>query len=220
MKIIARVKDDEFICGYIIELNDGTHKYVKRDSLFNNIPDNAIMMHNGEWKAKKGYSIKTINKNSIALEINNRNTPIVGKPHLIYNYNFAKLSKTQQYLINALKNDKIISVDKHKDNMNIKMTDLSAMTAYTGLEYSLFARNDKFIIVAGTPRGVFLREKEAIYLLNNKYVWVGHTHPGNTFNCLIPSDSDYDTLHFFNQKQSVIFNSVGEHYLFGEEKEI
>lgn len=220
MKIIARVKDNKFTCGYIIELNDGSRKYVKSDKLFHNVFDNATMVCNGEWKAKKGYKIKTININNIALEISNRNTPIVGKSRLIYNYNFAKLSKTQQYLVKALKDQKILEIDKHKDNMNIRMTDLSAMTAYTGIEYSLFARNDKFIIVAGNSTGMFLREKEAIYLLNKRYTWVGHTHPGNNFNCMIPSDADYDTLHFFNQRQSVIFNSVGEHYLFGEENEI
>ena len=220
MIILARVKDKGCTCGYIIELDDKRRKYETSTSIDKYNPQNAIKVKNGEWKAKDGYRIPTIAKCDITVAIENRNTYIVGKPNLIYNYTFAKLSKTQQILLNKTENEKMIFIDKHKENINITMKDLSAMTAYTGVEFSLFGRNDKFVLVKGTSRGITLTHKESTMLLNNKYTWIGHTHPGNSFNCMTPSDSDYDTLKYLNQKRSVIYNSVGDYYVFGEETDI
>ena len=91
------------------------------------------------------------------------------------------------------------------------------MTAYTGLEYSLFERNDMYIIIQGDKYGIHIDKKLSAELINRKYFWIGHTHPGNTFECLTPSDSDYDTLKVLNQKRSTIYNSIGKFYVFGEE---
>jgi len=218
--IIARVKDKKITCGYIIKMDDGNTKYELISSMNKYIPQNAIRLKNGEWRAKEGYSIDTIDKNDIEVAIKNRNTSLVGKPKLIYNYTFAKLSKTQQLLLSKLENNKLVIINKHAENVNITMKDLSAMTAHTGLEYSLFSRNDNYVIVKGSATGIHLTARESAMLLNNKYTWTGHTHPGNTFICMTPSDSDYDTLKYFNQKHSVIYNSIGDYYIFGEEAEI
>ena len=56
------------------------------------------------------------------------------------------------------------------------------------------------------------------YLINSGYKWSGHTHVGETDFCLMPSDADYETMWKFRQIRSVIYNSVGKFYVFGEEE--
>jgi hypothetical protein len=148
------------------------------------------------------------------INIQNRNTSIVGKPPLIYNTSYGKLSLTQQRILDKLKDNKLIKIEKHKENISIDMKDMSSLTAYSGLEYSLFERNDMYVVVEGTSSGMTLKTNDSAYLINNRFKWIGHTHPGSGFNCLIPSDDDYETLKKFNQKRSVIYNSIGEKYIF------
>lgn len=49
-----------------------------------------------------------------------------------------------------------------------------------------------------------------IYYCNKKYKWIGHTHPRTTFECMMPSEADYNTLKLFKQKRSMVYNSVEE----------
>lgn len=148
------------------------------------------------------------------ISIQNRHTSVIGKPALIYNTQYGKLSKTQEKILNRLEQDDVAKFNKAKDNISIDMQDLSALTAYTGVEFSLFSRNDEYIIVKGTPSGIKIDTKLSAYLINKKYTWTGHTHPGSDYYCLYPSEDDYVTLKAFNQKHSVIYNSVGNYYVF------
>lgn len=152
------------------------------------------------------------------MDINARNTSVIGKPFLIYNSDYGRLSKYQKLLLNSFDDKGIAYFDRYGDNIDIKMRDLSCLTAYTGKEYSLFSRNDRQYVVVGTERGVHIEDKLSEQLINNKYKWSGHTHVGESDYCLMPSDADYETLRKFHQKRSVIYNSIGKYYVFGEEE--
>lgn len=138
------------------------------------------------------------------IKMQSRNTSVIGKHSLIYNTEFGKLSNTQLKLLKLLESDNIVRINKSFDNVKITMKDLSCMTAYTGLEYGLFERNDSYIIVKGNERGINISKKVSTDIINGKYKWVGHTHPGDTLNCLMPSDADYKVLKLLNQK-AVLF---------------
>lgn len=212
MIILARIKENNNIIGYIAEENK--HRSfidVKDTNMY--APTNVIRLRDGTWRATAGNSIKTIDKK----DIQNRNTSLVGKPKLLYNYSFAKLSLTQKILMGKISSTKWVSLDKKEENIKVTMKDISALTSVTGIEYALFERNDNYIIIKGTNRCIHLDNSEIAKLINGGYTWIGHTHPGDSFNCLIPSDGDYDTLRMFNQRQSVIYNSVGQYYVFGKE---
>lgn len=216
MNVKFRVKQDTVIVGYILESDDKEQDiFIAADEVYKYTPYNVNRLSNGQWKAKNGYKIKTIDIKNV--HIQNRNTSIVGKPSVIYNFSFGKMSLTQQKILGMIKDCKHVIIDKKKENINITMKDLSALTAYTGIEYALFERSDRFIVFKGNSFEIALSKNDLAMLLNGKYRWVGHTHPGNSFNSLIPSDGDYNTLKVFNQKRSVIYNSVGKYYVFGEE---
>ena len=53
------------------------------------------------------------------------------------------------------------------------------------------------------------RIEKAKELSKQGYRWSGHTHPGDTFLTMQPSDGDYAILDCFTQKNSVIYNSKG-----------
>lgn len=213
MIVLARIKENKQIIGYIVKDNN-SEQFISVDNTYKYKPTNIVILKNGTWKAKNGYHIKTVDKK----DIQNRNTSLVGKPNLIYNYSFGKMSLVQRNILSRLDNNTSITVDKKRENLKITMKDLSALTAVTGIEYALFERNDKYIVFKGTDRGIHLDTKDVAVLLNGKYKWIGHTHPGDSFNCLIPSDGDYNTLKLFNQKQSMIYNSIGQYYIFGKEQ--
>ena len=152
------------------------------------------------------------------MEIQARNNALIGKPSVIYSSSYGRLSKNQKLLLNSFDDSGVAKFDRYGDNVSIKMRDLSCLTAYTGIEYSLFSRNDRQYLVFGTERGIHISEELTRHLVENGYKWSGHTHVGNTLFCLMPSDADYKTLRQFKQKRSVIYNSVGNFYVFGEEE--
>ena len=152
------------------------------------------------------------------VEIGARHTSEIGKPALIFNSEYGKLSKNQKLLLSSFDSNGIARFDRYGDNITVKMLDLSCLTAYTGKEYSLFSRNDRQFLVVGTERGIHISKELSDTLIKRGYKWTGHTHVGDTEYCLMPSDADYETLRKFHQKRSVIFNSVGKFYVFGEEE--
>lgn len=151
------------------------------------------------------------------MEIKSRHTSDIGKPALILNSEYGRLSKNQKLLLHSFNNEGIAHFDRYEDNISIKMKDLSCLTAFTGKEYSLFSRNDRQFLVVGTETGIHISNILSDELVAKGYKWSGHTHVGNTDYCLMPSDADYETLRKFHQKRSVIYNSVGRFYVFGEE---
>lgn len=152
------------------------------------------------------------------MDIHTRHTSETGKPALIYNSDYGRLSKNQKLLLTSFDENGIARFDRYTDSISVKMKDLSCLTAYTGKEYSLFSRNDRQYLVVGTEKGIKIPEDLSNTLIQTGYKWSGHTHVGITDFCLLPSDADYETLRKFRQKKSVIYNSVGNYYVFGEEE--
>ena len=97
------------------------------------------------------------------------------------------------------------------------MSDLSALTAYTGDEFAMFTKGNERLIIRGNSDMVNIDIDEAKKLANEGYKWSGHTHPGINFNCLFSSDGDRIILKQFKQNKSVIYNSKGQYLTFENE---
>lgn len=106
------------------------------------------------------------------------------------------------------------------DINDVDMLDLAAFTAVTGDEFALFRKEDKHLIVRGNKSEVNIDANDARQLNEQRYKWVGHTHPGFDCACLTPSDGDYYILECFDQESSVIYNSLGERQQFYKEESI
>ena len=59
-----------------------------------------------------------------------------------------------------------------------------------------------------------LQSDKARELAENGYRWSRHTHPGYDSNVLLASEGDIRILNEFQQKQGVIYNSLGEYLTF------
>lgn len=136
-----------------------------------------------------------------------------GNPSAITHFD-VNLNKRQQKLLDKLpENDSQITVPKKSVNMK----DLSALTAKTGVEYAMFTKGNERIIIRGNSARVNIDSAAAKELVKLGYKWSGHTHPGTNPNALQASTGDYNILKVFGQDSSVIYNSLGEYYIFWSE---
>lgn len=177
----------------------------------NEIIDN---MSYKEWAKKhnlltnKGNSV-TINAKGITSPINHKNTG-KGNPNAIIHYG-KPLNNQQKKILSKLPNyDSKIIVKKS----SVSMTDLSALTAETGVEFAMFTKGGKRLIIRGNSYSVNININEAKQLAKQGYKWSGHTHPGIEFNSLLASYGDVEILKTFKQQQSVIYNSKGDFLTF------
>lgn len=217
MKILARVKNKNSLYGYVIETNGNKDFILLTDMYLYTNFTNAVQLKNGIWKAKSGHNIKTIDLKDLGSFIQIRKTSLIGKPTLLVNSVYGKLSKKQEMLLDKCKysgTNKEVYFNKKSDNLKITMKDLSCLTAYTNVEFSLFERTDSYYLIMGTHTGVHLTPNFISRLIGMKYKWIGHTHPGTTPLCLYPSPCVYEVLNTLNQESSAIYNSVGEYYVF------
>lgn len=211
MIVKARVKRSGDIIGYVVD--DGhSDIFIDISETYKYGSDNVLKLSNGLWRAKSG-NIPTVKE----IEIQNRSTSSVGRPGLIYKSSLGRMSLTQKKLLEKIRDRAKVVINRKDEKIKTDMIDLSVLTACTGLEFALFERNDRYVVFKGSATSIHLSKNELAKLLNGKYKWVGHIHPGDTFNCLMPSDGDYNTLRLFNQRHSVIYNSIGHYYVFGEE---
>lgn len=93
---------------------------------------------------------------------------------------------------------------------SVSMKDLSALTAQTGDEFSMFTKGKQRLIVRGDSYRTPITVDEAKRLRAEGYKWSGHTHPGGDRSSLQPSEGDHLILAAFEQESSVIMNSVGQ----------
>ena len=136
-----------------------------------------------------------------------------GSPSAITHFDVT-LNKRQQKLLDKLpENDSQITVPKKSVNMK----DLSALTAKTGVEYAMFTKGSERLIIRGNSARVNIDSAAAKELVKLGYKWSGHTHPGTNPNALQASTGDYNILKAFGQDSSVIYNSLGEYYIFWSE---
>lgn len=136
-----------------------------------------------------------------------------GNPSAITHFDVS-LNKRQQKLLDKLPEyDSQVVVPKK----SVSMKDLSALTAKTGVEYAMFTKGNERMIVRGNSANVNIDSKAAQELVKEGYKWSGHTHPGTNPNALQASSGDYNILKLFGQASSVIYNSLGEYYIFWSE---
>lgn len=137
-----------------------------------------------------------------------------GKPSAITHFN-VELSARQRDLLEKLPEyGSQVSVEKS----TVSMSDLSALTAKTGVEYAMFTKGNQRLVIRGKENEVHVTEEIARALNELGYRWSGHTHPGTDIRCLVASQGDMAILECFDQQGSSIYNSVGEHIEFWKEE--
>lgn len=119
----------------------------------------------------------------------------------------ADLNKRQQNVLSRLNKagDTLVSTKNQ-----IKTKDIAALTAKEGVEFSLFTKGNKRMIVRGTEFSTPVGEERLRQLAADGWKFSAHTHPGVGDNSMLASDGDIKVLYLFKQGQSVIYNSVGE----------
>ena len=152
---------------------------------------------------------KNTHVNSIDIPIEQRNTG-KGNPNAVLTFG-VELNNRQKKPLEVLTefDSRVIVLKK-----SVKMTDLSALTAYTGDEFAMFTKGNDRLIIRGNSVSVNIDIEQARCLAKQGYRWSGHTHPGIDFNCLFSSDGDRTILKQFKQKTSVIYNSKGQFLTF------
>lgn len=164
-------------------------------------------------KSKKEREIKiSMNINNIELPIEQRNTG-KGNPNAVLMFG-VELNNRQKKLLEQLSDfDSKVIVPKK----SVKMSDLAALTAYTGDEFAMFTKGRNRLIIRGNYRSVNIDVETAKNMAGQGYRWSGHTHPGINFNCLTASLGDQLILRCFSQAISVIYNSKGQYLTFEKE---
>lgn len=146
------------------------------------------------------------NAQKISSPINTRNTSR-GKSSAISQFDVSLNSRQANLLEKLPEYDSAVIIDKS----DVKMSDLSSLTAKTGCEFAMFTNGSKRMIIRGNESSVNVTVDKAKEMAENGYRWSGHTHPGYDYNCLIASGGDYEVLKAFGQKQSVTYNSIGQY---------
>lgn len=149
----------------------------------------------------------------IELPIEQRHTG-KGNPNAVLLFE-VELNKRQQKLLEYLPDfDSRVFVSK----ASVNMTDLSALTAKTGDEFTMFTKGGERLIIRGNSVKVNIAPEDAVKLSESGYRWSGHTHPGTDNNSMVASSGDYAILECFKQKTSVIYNSKGQFRTFEKEE--
>ena len=149
---------------------------------------------------------------SIDSPIEQRNTGKVN-PNAILSFGVS-LNNRQQHLLEGLTDfDSRVIVPKK----SVKLSDLSALTAYTGDEFAMFTKGGERLIIRGNAQSVNIDVRQAKEMAKHGYRWSGHTHPGLTYNCLTAPHGDQEILKCFSQEISVVYNSKGQYLAFGKE---
>ena len=156
--------------------------------------------------------VQQMSIHSIDAPIEQRNTG-KGNPNAVLTFGI-ELNKRQKRLLEMLSEyDSRVTVPKK----SVSMTDLSALTAYTGDEFALFTKGNERLVIRGNAVSVKIDIEQARQMAEQGYRWSGHTHPGVSLNCLVASDGDTIVLRQFNQNTSVIYNSKGQYSTFDKE---
>ncbi len=142
-----------------------------------------------------------------------KNESATGKASAI-THGFGELNVRQRNLLAVLpKFGSRVTVKKK----GVKLGDLAAMTAATGVEFAVFTRRAERLIIRGNKTSVPGSIKELAELSRQGYRFSGHTHPGIADNVLTASEGDYLALQQFKQLRSVIYNSLGQREFFEKE---
>lgn len=180
--------------------------YIKENKTWGGSPAIRSLeeLRNANFKIHMNTSISNIERN-----------PVNGNPTGITFFG-GKLNNRQQKLLDLLPTfDSKIEVNK-KD---VSMTDLAAMTAASGVEFAMFTKGGKRLILRGDHETVNVGSERAKELSKLGYRWSGHTHPGFDEISLIVSGGDRLVLGCFDHDNSVVYNAAGRYIVFGKHEE-
>jgi len=131
-----------------------------------------------------------------------------GEPWAVLRYN-KPLTHRQQTLLDRLPTYGSEADVKKSD---VSMMDLAALTAKTGVEYAMFTRGPRRLIVRGNTGAVNIDKSKAAEMNARGYRWSGHTHTKG----VIPSGGDKEILRQFGQSLSSIYDIEGKFDFFGK----
>lgn len=165
---------------------------------------------------KRTAYIKRVNNEQIRIAMPIETRQPVGNPPGIALFG-DRLSKRQEKLLKKLqKYDEKIEVNKRE----VSMKDLAALSAHENVEFAVFTKKGKRLIIRGGRNDVNIDEKKMAELARQGYKWSGHTHPVTNSLELVPSEGDRCVLRASGRQYSVIYSSTGKKYVFGiEEKD-
>lgn len=129
------------------------------------------------------------------------------------------LNARQQRILDRLSNfDDRVEFNKR----DVSMKDLAALTAHENVEFAMFTKGDKRLVIRGERNSVNFRYEDAEKFAEQGYRWSGHTHPGTEYEICFPSEGDRGILEIMTrtgQKYSVIYSSTGRKYVFSVNKD-
>lgn len=126
----------------------------------------------------------------------------------------ADLNKRQQKVLERL-HKAGDSLESTKSQ--IKTKDIAALTAKEGVEFALFSKGNRRLIVRGNSFETPVGEARLRQLAADGWKFSAHTHPSIGYGSLSPSPGDRKVLYLFKQGQSVIYNAKGEYDRFFKE---
>lgn len=148
----------------------------------------------------------------IAQPIEQRHTG-KGNPNAILHFG-RPLNNRQMRLLEQLPTYDSRVIVRKKD---VSMSDLSALTAHTEVEFAMFTKGGERLIVRGNKFKTNIDVEDAQKMAAEGWKWSGHTHPGKDVFCLFSSEGDRRVLAAFGQDKSQIVNSMGQRRLFEKE---
>lgn len=92
---------------------------------------------------------------------------------------------------------------------DIRLKDISALTAETGDEFALFTKGSERFVKRESPVNALLSESELRELAEGGWRFSVHTHPGSGNIIRNASAGDRKVMALFNQSRIVILDSVG-----------
>ena len=121
------------------------------------------------------------------------------------------INARQQRVLNHLK----AYDDRFEFNKrDVSMKDLAALTAHEGVEFAMFTKGGKRLVIRGEQNSVNVKPEHAKNLASQGYRWSGHTHPGSDYYTIVPSPGDRGVLEMMTHKHSAIYSSTGRKYIF------
>lgn len=188
--------------------------------------DNGYKVYRQNWKEQIAFEKKptrpyeppedmaeTLTKSGESGTIEIQRNPITGRASAIRLMG-ADLNKRQKKVLERL-HKAGDSLESTKSQ--IKTKDIAALTAKEGVEFALFSKGNRRLIVRGDSFETPVGEARLRQLAADGWKFSAHSHPTIGYGSLTPSPGDRNVLYLFKQGQSVIYNAKGEYDRFFKE---
>lgn len=156
------------------------------------------------------YKLSDVNSEALTKPLENgtieiRRNQATGRASAIHLVG-ADLNKRQKTLLSKLeKSGDFYEASKKQ----IKTKDIAALTADQGVEFALFTKGNRRLIVRGDVHKTEFKNQLIENLVAEGWKFSAHTRPTTGEWSVMPSQQDIDMLYIFKQGQSVIYNGNG-----------